>query len=92
MKKLLFALGLLVLANLQYSLLVTNNNLSDYFSLNSQNNILKEKVETLSAKNNTLLNEINELSTSTHALETFARYNLGLVKDGEIFIHVIKNE
>tara|TARA_B100000035_G_C20891938_1_gene505368 strand:- start:515 stop:790 length:276 start_codon:yes stop_codon:yes gene_type:complete len=90
MKKLLFALGLLVLANLQYSLFFTNNNISDFFSLNSQNNILKEKIGTLSAKNNVLLYEINELSTSTHALETFARYNLGLVKDDETFVHVIK--
>ena len=90
MKKLLFALGLLVLANLQYSLFFTNNNISDFFSLNSQNNILKEKIVTLSAKNNVLLYEINELSTSTHALETFARYNLGLVKDDETFVHVIK--
>ena len=92
MKKLLFSLGLLVFVNLQYSLFYTDNNLSDFFSLNSQNNILKEKIVNLSTKNNVLLFEINELSTSSHALETFARYNLGLVKDDEIFVHVIKNE
>ena len=33
--------------------------------------------------------EINELRSSKHALENFARYNLGLVRSDEIYVHII---
>ena len=29
------------------------------------------------------------LESSKHALENFARYNLGLVKNDEIYVHII---
>ena len=44
----------------------------------------------ITIKNTILENEIKGLSSSTHALENFARYNLGLVKKDETFVQVIK--
>ena len=90
MKKLLFLLGILVLGNLQYSILFKNNNISDFFFLNQQNNKLLEDIKKITIKNTILENEIEDLSSSTHALENFARYNLGLVKKDETFVQVIK--
>ena len=90
MKKLLFISGLFVLINLNYSLFFKNNNIFDFLFLNSENNLLINKIETLEKKNNDLSLEIKELSSSSHALENFARYNLGLVKNDETFVHVIK--
>ena len=90
MKKLLFVLGILVLGNLQYSIIFKNNNISDFFFLNQQNNKLLEDIKEITIKNTTLENEIEDLSSSTHALENFARYNLGLVKKDETFVQVIK--
>ena len=90
MKKLLFILGILVLGNLQYSIFFKNNNISDFFFLNQQNNKLLEDIRKIATKNNILENEIKDLSSSTHALENFARYNLGLVKKDETFVQVIK--
>ena len=90
MKKILFISGLFVLINLNYSLFFKNNNIFDFFFLNSENNLLINKIETLEKKNNDLSIKIKELSSSSHALENFARYNLGLVKNDEIFVHVIK--
>ena len=90
MKKLLFVLGILVLGNLQYSIIFKNNNISDFFFLNQQNNKLLEDIKKITIKNTTLENEIEDLSSSTHALENFARYNLGLVKKDETFVQVIK--
>ena len=90
MKKLLFVLGILVLGNLQYSIIFKNNNISDFFFLNQQNNKLLEDIKKITIKNTILENEIEDLSSSTHALENFARYNLGLVKKDETFIQVIK--
>jgi len=89
MKKLLFIAGVFILINLNYSLFYQNNNISDYFYLNNENNILIEKITAIELKNNKLTTEIKELSSSTHSLENFARYNLGLVKNDETFVHVI---
>ncbi|MCH1416397.1 MAG: septum formation initiator family protein [Gammaproteobacteria bacterium] len=90
MKKILFVLGVLVFLNLQYSLLLKNNNISDFIYLKDQNTELLSKISKIIHNNNILKNDIQELSSSTHALENFARYNLGLVKKDEIFIQVIK--
>ena len=44
-------------------------------------------------KNDALsLTRNKELSSSINALENFARYNLGLIKKDETFVHIIKNE
>ena len=86
----MFVLGVLVFLNLQYSLLLKNNNISDFIYLKDQNTELLSKISKIIHNNNILKNDIQELSSSTHALENFARYNLGLVKKDEIFIQVIK--
>ena len=90
MKIILFISGLFVLINLNYSLFFKNNNIFDFLFLNSENNLLINKIETLEKKNNALSLKIKELSSSSHALENFARYILGLVKNDETFVHVIK--
>tara|TARA_Y100000768_G_scaffold318678_1_gene254161 strand:- start:369 stop:644 length:276 start_codon:yes stop_codon:yes gene_type:complete len=90
MKKTLFFLGIILLANLQYSILFKNNNISDFIFLYSQNNDLIENIDQLNEKSKVLKMEIKELKSSSHALENFARYNLGLVKEDEIFIQVIR--
>lgn len=92
MKKVLFIAGLFVLINLNYSLFFKNNNIADYLYLNNKNNILIDKIHKITLKNDLLKLEIRELSSSSHALENFARYDLGLVKEDEIFVHIIKNE
>tara|TARA_B100001113_G_scaffold212284_1_gene174147 strand:+ start:8439 stop:8714 length:276 start_codon:yes stop_codon:yes gene_type:complete len=89
MKKILFFLGIIILANLQYSIFFKNNNISDFIFLYTQNNDLIENINKLNDKNKELNMEIKELESSSHALENFARYNLGLVKEDETFIQVI---
>jgi len=90
MKKILFVLGVLVFLNFQYSLFFKNNNVSDFIYLKDQNSQLLSKISNITYNNNILKKDIQELSSSTHALENFARYNLGLVKKDEIFIQVIQ--
>ena len=89
MKKILFFLGIIVLINLQYSMLFKDNNITDFIFLSSQNNDLVENISQLHEKNKELKMEIRELKSSSHALENFARYNLGLVKEDETYIQVI---
>ena len=90
MKKILFLLGIIVLGNLQYSIFFKNNNITDFIFLYSQNNNLIENIDQLDKKSQVLNMEIKELKSSSHALENFARYNLGLIKEDEIFIQVIR--
>ena len=90
MKKILFFLGIIVLVNLQYSIIFKNNNITDFIFLYSQNNNLIENINQLDKKSQVLNMEIKELKSSSHALENFVRYNLGLIKEDEIFIQVIR--
>ena len=90
MKKILFISGLFVLINLNYSLFFKNNNFFDFLFLNSENNLLINKIAILEKKNHDLTMKIEELSSSSHALENFAIYNLGLVKNDQTFVHEIK--
>jgi len=83
-------LGIIVLVNLQYSIIFKNNNITDFIFLYSQNNNLIENINQLDKKSQVLNMEIKELKSSSHALENFARYNLGLIKEDEIFIQVIR--
>ena len=61
MKKTLFVLGILVLGNLQYSIIFKNNNISDFFFLNQQNTKLLEDIKKITIKNTILEKEIKEL-------------------------------
>ena len=90
MKKILFVLGILVFLNFQYSLFFKNSNISDFIYLKDKNAELLSKITKITLKSDILKYDIKELSSSTHALENFARYNLGLVRKDETFIQVIK--
>ena len=58
MKKILFVLGVLVFLNLQYSLLLKNNNISDFIYLKDQNTELLSKISKIIHNNNILKNDI----------------------------------
>ncbi|MCT7940826.1 MULTISPECIES: cell division protein FtsB [Shewanella] len=91
MKKLLFALTFL-LALLQYRLWMGENNLSEYFLLQTQIQAQQESNAKLIARNQILKEEIIDLKSGTEAIEERARNELGLVKEGETFYRVVGAE
>jgi len=91
MKKLLFALTFL-LALLQYRLWMGENNLSEYFLLQTQIQAQQESNAKLIARNQILKQEIIDLKSGTEAIEERARNELGLVKEGETFYRVVGAE
>ncbi|MCL1117292.1 MULTISPECIES: cell division protein FtsB [Pseudomonadati] len=91
MKKLLFALTIL-LALLQYRLWMGENNLSEYFLLQTQIQAQQESNAKLIARNQILKQEIIDLKSGTEAIEERARNELGLVKEGETFYRVVGAE
>jgi cell division protein FtsB len=48
-----------------------------------------EKITELKARNVKLQSEVQDLKDGTGAVEERARYELGMIKDGEIFIQII---
>ncbi|QIR13834.1 cell division protein FtsB [Shewanella aestuarii] len=91
MKKLLFALTAL-LALLQYRIWMGENNLSEYFLLQTQIAAQQESNAKLIARNQILKEEILDLKSGTEAIEERARNELGLVKEGETFYRVVGSE
>ena len=49
-----------------------------------------EKERELKARNDKLASEVQDLKEGTGAVEERARYELGLVKDGEIFVQILE--
>lgn len=91
MKKLLFALTAL-LALLQLRLWMGENNLSEYFLLQTQIQAQQDSNAKLIARNQILKAEIIDLKSGTEAIEERARNELGLVKEGETFYRVVGAE
>ena len=91
MKKLLFALTAL-LALLQLRLWMGENNLSEYFLLQTQIQAQHDSNAKLVARNQILKAEIIDLKSGTEAIEERARNELGLVKEGETFYRVVAAE
>ena len=49
-----------------------------------------DKERELKARNDKLAGEVQDLKEGTGAVEELARYELGLVKEGEIFVQVLE--
>jgi cell division protein FtsB len=50
----------------------------------------QNKNEALKARNDKLNSEVNNLREGTEAVEERARYELGMIKDGEVFIQIVE--
>ncbi|WBM36961.1 cell division protein FtsB [Alcaligenes faecalis] len=49
----------------------------------------KETNEALTARNNALLAEVQDLRSGTHAVEERARSEFGMMREGEIFVQIV---
>lgn len=58
--------------------------------LSHQLDIALDKERELKARNDKLASEVQDLKEGTGAVEERARYELGLVKDGEIFVQILE--
>lgn len=53
---------------------------------------INSKNEALTTRNNKLRSEVHDLEEGTDALEERARYELGMVKKGEIFVQIVEED
>ena len=84
------AILLALLGFLQYRLWVGEGSLAEVHSLNQEIAEQKAEIERLRARNQVLEAEVDDLKTGADALEERARSELGMIKQGEIFLQVIE--
>ena len=79
-----------ILVSLQYSLWVGKQNVNDLFKLNQQvDEILQENIE-FRNRNDRL--HVDVIDIKNGAIESQARYDLGLIKRGETFYQIVRSE
>jgi cell division protein FtsB len=86
-----FVLGLvLLLGVLQYRLWVGEGSLAQLHTLKLQLADSETELERLRTRNQALIAEVESLKTGLAAIEERARFDLGMIRDGEFFLQVIE--
>jgi len=81
---------LLILLVLQYRLWVGEGSLAEVQALRKEIRTQKQELEQLRGRNQTLEAEVLDLREGLDALEERARSELGMIKEGEMFLQVIE--
>ncbi|HEX7634121.1 MAG TPA: cell division protein FtsB [Noviherbaspirillum sp.] len=75
---------------IQYPLWLGKGGWLRVWDLDNQVAAAQKKNDELKARNAKLNSEVNDLREGTGAVEERARYELGMIKDGEIFIQILE--
>lgn len=75
---------------IQYPLWLGKGGWLRVWDLDNQVAAAQKKNDELKARNAKLNSEVNDLREGTGAIEERARYELGMIKDGEIFIQILE--
>jgi cell division protein FtsB len=89
MRLILLSLTALLLL-VQYPLWLGKGGWLRAWDLDNQVTAAQKKNEELKARNDKLNSEVRDLQEGTGAVEERARYELGMIKDGELFIQVLE--
>ena len=89
MRLLTVGLGLFLLI-VQYPLWVGPGSLADVYNLKQQYQVQQRELTIQQQKNRALEAEIQNLKQQADAVEARARYQLGLVRKGEIYYQLIR--
>jgi cell division protein FtsB len=82
---------LLLLGWLQYRLWVGEGSLAEVTALRREIKAQEAEIEILRERNRRLLAEVEDLRQGLDALEERARSELGMIKEGELFLQVIES-
>ena len=82
---------LLLLGWLQYRLWVGEGSLAEVTALRGEIKAQEAEIEKLRERNRRLLAEVEDLRQGLDALEERARSELGMIKEGELFLQVIES-
>ncbi|WP_058441101.1 cell division protein FtsB [Legionella brunensis] len=80
---------LLVLIGLQYKLWLGDGSVLQWINLEKKLEVQADENEKLLARNRAMEADILELKSGEQALEEQARYELGMVKEGEVYYQFV---
>ena len=83
---------IVLLALLQYRLWIGNGSMTDVHHLEQAKQALIGENEQLHERNQALAAEVNDLKNGYDAIEERARTDMGMIKHGETFYHVIHEQ
>ena len=86
----LIAFLLIALVWLQYRLWVGEGSLAEVHALRGEIAAQREELAQMRARNGALEAEVQDLREGLDALEERARSELGMIKDGEVFMQIIE--
>jgi cell division protein FtsB len=89
MRLILICLAALLLL-IQYPLWLGKGGWLRVWELDKQVVAAQKKNEELKARNAKLSSEVSDLQDGTEAVEERARYELGMIKDNEIFVQILE--
>ncbi|MEN3364990.1 MAG: cell division protein FtsB [Burkholderiales bacterium] len=89
MRLIILSLAALLLL-VQYPLWLGKGGWLRVWDLDNQVTAAQQKNEELRARNAKLNSEVRDLKDGTGAVEERARYELGMIKEGELFIQVLE--
>ncbi|GAA5441985.1 cell division protein FtsB [Microbulbifer sp. NBRC 101763] len=90
--KWLLAILTIILLTTQYRLWVGGGSLAEVTRLKRQLDQQQEKNAALARENRQLLREVRSLKVGTDGVEAKARYDLGLIKEGETLFIFLDSE
>lgn len=88
--KAVIAVLVILLIVLQYKLWFADGGINRYMHLQRTVAELEIKNKNLSERNAVLLAEVKDLKSGHAAIEESARNDLGMVKKGEVFYHIVE--
>jgi cell division protein FtsB len=91
MRLITLALAALLLV-IQYPLWIGKRGWLRVSDLEAQVDATRHKTEDMKARNDKLGSEVRDLKDGTGAVEERARYELGMIKQNEIFVQVLRKD
>ena len=90
--KLILAVFVVILILLQYSLWAGKQNVVDLYRLNRQVDDVRNENHEFQNRNNQLHEDVIDIKSRLGAIESQARFDLGLIKPGETYYQIVRSE
>ena len=90
--KLFLAVFVVMLILLQYALWGGKQNVIDLYRLNRQVNDVRNENHEFQSRNDQLHEDVIDIKNRLGAIESLARFDLGLIKPGETYYQIVRSE
>ena len=90
--KLVLAVFVVIVILLQYALWAGKQNVIDLYRLNRQVDGVRNKNQESQIRNDQLHEDVIDIKSQLGAIESQARFDLGLIKPGETYYQIVRSE